>query len=237
MTRPAQIIAMGGGGFLMEPDNLLLDQYILDASGAATPKVCFVGTASGDAQSFIDRFYAAFGTLQCTPSHISLFKLWHGDLHAKVLEQDAIYVGGGSIRAMLAVWREWEFDRILREAWECGVLLAGISAGAICWFEQGLSDSVMPYELDPLNCLGFLTGSNCQHYDGEPQWRPAYQKLVAEGQILPGFAADDGAALHFIGTSLHKNVSSRRAAKVYRVEKCGAGVEETPLDTEFLASS
>ena len=126
----------------MEPGNLSLDQYILDASGAATPRVCFVGTASGDAQSFIDRFYAAFGTLNSRPSHISLFKLEPDDLRERVLEQDVMYVGGGNTRAMLAVWREWEFDRILREAWEAGVVLAGISAGSICWFEQGLSDSV-----------------------------------------------------------------------------------------------
>ena len=108
--RSAQIIAMGGGGFLMEPDNLSLDQYILDASGAAMPKVCFVGTASGDAQSFIDRFYAAFTTLHCSPTHISLFKPEPGDLREKVLGQDVIYVGGGNTRNMLALWREWEFD-------------------------------------------------------------------------------------------------------------------------------
>ena len=102
----------------MEPDNLSLDQYILDASGAAMPKVCFVGTASGDAQPFIDRFYAAFATLHCSPTHISLFKPEPGDLREKVLGQDVIYVGGGNTRNMLALWREWEFDSILREAWE-----------------------------------------------------------------------------------------------------------------------
>jgi dipeptidase E len=237
MARPAQIIAMGGGGFLMEPDNLSLDQYILDASGAAMPKVCFVGTASGDAQSFLDRFYAAFGALNCRPSHVSLFKLEPSDLREKVLEQDVIYVGGGNTRAMLAVWREWEFDRLLREAWEAGVVLAGISAGSICWFEQGLSDSVRPAELLPLQCLGFLSGSNCPHYDGEPERRPAYQKFVLQGSLEAGYAADDGAALHFIGAEPAKAVSSRAAAKVYRVEKQGEGVLETPLPMELLAAA
>lgn len=218
----------------MEPDNLSLDQYILDASGAATPKICFVGTASGDAQSFIDRFYAAFATLRCTPGHISLFKLAPGDLREKVLEQDVIYVGGGNTRAMLALWREWRFDRILREAWESGVVLAGISAGSICWFQQGVSDSVRPWELHPLTCLGFLPGSNCPHYDGEPERRPCYQRFVAEGSVEAGYAADDGAALHFVGTKPVRAVGSRPAAKVYRVERQVEGVLETPLETELL---
>lgn len=219
----------------MEPDNLALDRYVLEASGVATPRVCFVGTASGDAQSFIDRFYAAFSTLNCTPGHISLFKPEPGDLRETVLEQDVIYVGGGNARNMLAIWREWEFDRILREAWEKGVVLAGISAGSICWFEQGLSDSVKPAELLPLNCLGLLPGSNCPHYDGEPERRSRYQKLVLEGSLEAGYAADDGAALHYAGTKLVNTVCSRPAAKVYRVEKQGAGIVETPLEMQFLA--
>jgi peptidase E len=157
-----------------------------------------------------------------------------GDLREKVLEQDVIYVGGGNTRAMLAVWREWEFDRILHEAWEAGVVLAGISAGSICWFDQGLSDSVMPAELRPLKCLGFLPGSNCPHYDGEPQRRPCYQKFVLEEALEAGYAADDGAALHYSGTKLVNAVCSRPAAKVYRVEKQGECIVETPLEMEFL---
>jgi peptidase E len=233
--RSAQIIAMGGGGFLMEPDNLSLDQYILDASRAATPKVCFVGTASGDAQSFIDRFYAAFTTLHCSPAHISLFKPEPGDLREKVLKQDVIYVGGGNTRNLLALWREWGFDSILREAWESGVVLAGISAGSICWFQQGLSDSVRPGELHPLTCLGFLPGSNCPHYDGEPDRRSTYQMFVAEGKMEAGYAADDGAALHFIGTKPARAVCSRPAAKVYRVERQVEGAVETPMEMELLS--
>jgi peptidase E len=237
MSRPAQIIAMGGGGFLMEPDNLALDRYVLEAAGVAAPKVGFVGTASGDAQSFHEKFYAAFSTLNCTPTHISLFKPEPGDLREKVLEQDVIYVGGGNTRAMLAVWREWEFDRILAEAWESGVVLAGISAGSICWFEQGLSDSVRAGELLPLKCLGFLPGSNCPHYDGEAERRPVYTKFIGEGTMQDGYAADDGAALHYVGTKPVKAVCSRPAARVYRVEKCGEGVQETALEMEFLGSA
>jgi dipeptidase E len=235
MARPQQIIAMGGGGFSMEPENLALDRYILAASCAANPKVCFVGTASGDAQTYIDKFYAAFSTLSCTPAHLSLFKPESGDLREKVLEQDVIYVGGGHTRNLLVLWREWGLDLILREAWESGVVLAGISAGSICWFQQGLSDSVRPGEVLPLDCLGFLPGSNCPHYDGEAQRRPMYQEFINRGSLQPGYAADDGAALHFIGTSPVKAVSSRPTAKVYRVEKRSAGALETPMETEFLS--
>lgn len=218
----------------MEPDNLSLDQYILNASGAVTPKVCFVGTASGDAQSFIDRFYAAFTTLHCSPAHISLFRPEPGDLREKVLEQDVIYVGGGNTRSMLALWREWGFDSILREAWESGVVLAGVSAGSICWFSAGVSDSVRPEDLRALTCLGFLPGSNCPHYDSEPERRPTYQRFVAEGSLEAGYAADDGAALHFMGTKPVRAVCSRPAAKVYRVERQVEGVLETPMEMELL---
>lgn len=218
----------------MEPDNPRLDRYILSASGVAKPKACFLATASGDAQTYIDKFYGAFSTLDCTPTHLSLFKPEPGDLREQVLEQDVIYVGGGNTRNLLVLWREWELDRILREAWESGVVLAGISAGSICWFEQGLSDSVSAGELRPLACLGFLPGSNCPHYDGEPQRRPVYTNFVAEGIIHAGYAADDSAALHFIGTRPAKAVCSRPSAKVYRVYRDNGQVAETALEMTVL---
>ena len=236
MARPAQIIAMGGGGFSMEPENLSLDRYILAAADFAAPKVCFVGTASGDAQTYLDKFYAAFSTLTCTPSHLSLFKLEPGRWQERVLEQDVIYVGGGNTRALLVLWREWGLDRVLREAWESGIVLAGISAGSICWFQQGLSDSVTAGEVLPLDCLGFLEGSNCPHYDGEPERRPAYQNFVMKGNLKSGYAADDGAAIHFVGDRLMKTVCSRPNAKVYRVERQGDQILEAPLTMEFLES-
>jgi len=225
---------MGGGGFSMEPENLLLDQFVLGVIGVANPKVCFVGTASGDAQSYVDKFYAAFRTLPCVPADLSLFKPHTADLRSFVLEQDVIYVGGGNTRNLLVLWREWGLDAILREAWLSGVVMAGISAGSICWFEQGLSDSVIPGELAPLACAGFLPGSNCPHYDGEPDRRPVYQRCIREGTLSAGFAADDGAALHWVGDKLARAVSSRPAARAYRVELVGAEVVETALDTDWL---
>src|SRR6202453_219714 len=236
MTRPPQIVAMGGGGFSMEPENLLLDRFVLSIAAVPQPKVCFVGTASGDAQTYVDKFDAAFRTLPCTATDLSLFKPPTTDLRSFVMEQDVIYVGGGNTRNLLVLWREWGLDAILREAWLSGIVMAGISAGSICWFQRGLSDSVIPGDLAPLDCLGFLTGSNSPHYDGEPGRRPAYHRFIREGKLMAGYAADDGAALHFIGQELKGVVSSRETAKAYSVRLVGSEVEEATLDTVWLGA-
>jgi dipeptidase E len=236
MTRQPQIVAMGGGGFSMEPENLLLDRFVLSVAAVREPKVCFVGTASGDSQIYVDKFYAAFNTLPCTPTTLSLFQPHTADFRSFVMEQDVIYVGGGNTRNLLVLWREWGLGAILREAWQSGVVMAGISAGSICWFQQGLSDSVIPGDLAPLDCLGFLPGSNSPHYDGEPGRRPAYHRFIGEGKLQAGYAADDGAALHFIGEKLARVVSSGEAAKAYSVHRVGTEVEEVALDTLWLGA-
>jgi peptidase E len=224
---------MGGGGFSMEPENPLLDRYILGLSRAERPRVCFLGTASGDAQGYIERFYSAFAQHPCTPTHLSLFSPPQADLRAFVLEQDVIYVGGGNTKSLLALWREWGLDSIFREAWEQGIVLSGVSAGSICWFDQGVTDSI-PGPLTALPCLGFLKGSNCPHYDGEPERRPSYHSLMADGQLTAGYAADDGVALHFIGEELTHIVSSRPVARAYRVELAGEAANEIALVTRYL---
>jgi len=228
-----QIVAIGGGGLSTESDNLLLEQYLLKLANKESPKICFVPTASGDSQSYIDRFDAAFAQLPCIPSHLLLFRLHTADLRSFVLEQDIIYVGGGNTKNLLALWKDWGLDTIIREAWEQGVILAGWSAGSICWFEEGVTDS-FPGELRVLRCLGFLKGSNCPHYDGEPERKPSYHRLLAEGLISEGYAADDGVALHFLGTQLEKIISSRPHAKAYRLEKVGETVKESPLEPTYL---
>ncbi len=233
MAGQGQIVAVGGGGFSMEPDNLLLDRYVLGLANREQPRVCFVPTASGDAQAYIDRFHAAFGSLPCRPNHLSLFNPPTADLQSFVREQDVIYVGGGNTRNLLVLWREWGLDTIFREAWQEGAVLAGISAGSICWFEEGVTDSI-PGRLTPLRCLGFLQGSNCPHYDGEPERRPAYHHLIANGDLGPGYAADDGVALHYAGTRLERIVSSRPHARAYRLERRNDGIEETPLVPVYL---
>ena len=229
-----QIVAMGGGGFSMEPDNLALDRYVLGLADRPRPRVCFLPTASGDAADYVNRFHATFGSLPCEPSHLALFEPHTPDLRSFLLAQDVIYVGGGSTRNLLVLWREWGLDAILREAWRAGVVLAGISAGAICWFEESVSDSVVPGSLASLRCLGFLPGSACPHYDGEPERRGAYHRLLAAGLVADGYAADDGAALHFVGDRLARVVASRPDARAYRVERRGDGVEETPIASVYL---
>jgi dipeptidase E len=228
-----QIIAMGGGGFSMEPDNLAMDRYVLEQTNKPNPSVCFLPTASGDAETYSLKFYAAFATLDCRPSHLSLFRPPTADLEGFLLEKDAIYVGGGNTKSMLALWHEWNLDVILRKAWEQGVVLAGLSAGAICWFEQGLTDSI-PGRLTALSCLGYLFGSCCPHYDGEAERRPSYQHLVQEGSIASGYGVDDGAALHFIGSELTAVVSSRPQATAYHLRREGDQLNETPLLHRYL---
>lgn len=219
----------------MESENPLLDEYILKQTDKRNPKVCFLGTASGDADGYILKFYTSFLKLSCMPAHLSLFNLPTKDLEAFVLDQDVIYVGGGNTKSLLALWKEWKLDVYLRRAWENGVILTGISAGSICWFEEGLSD-FFPGELNKLKCLGFLKGSNCPHYDGEENRKPAYHKLILSGEISEGVAADDGVALHYIGTKLKNVVSSRPDAKAYFVRKKSNGIEEEPLATVYLAT-
>ena len=216
----------------MELENPLLDDFILSLTGKPKPKVCFVPTASGDSAEYALKFYRAFPAARAEASHLSLFKRTAQDLREFVLAQDVIYVGGGSTANLLAVWRAHGLDKILREAWDNGVVLCGVSAGAICWFESGSTDSFGP--LAPLeNGLGFLPGSFCPHYDGEALRRSTYHRFIADG-LPDGYAADDGAALHFVGTALVEAVSSRPAALAYRVERQENGVSETPLATRFL---
>ncbi|WP_041865896.1 Type 1 glutamine amidotransferase-like domain-containing protein [Solibacillus silvestris] len=229
-----QIIAMGGGGFSMEPDNPLLDHYILKQAETANPKICFLPTASGDSEQYISRFYSFFNDQNCDPSHLSLFNPPSRDLESFVLEKDILYVGGGNTKNLLTLWKEWGLDSILRKAWEEGVILAGLSAGAICWFEQGVTDSYGD-GLEPINCLGFLKGSNCPHYDGETERRPAYHKLMETNKLHSGIALDDGVAIHYKEQEIHKIVSSRPNAKAYSVS-LEKGITERELHAEYLGS-
>jgi peptidase E len=233
VSTPRTIIAMGGGGFSMEPDNPLLDDFILSQANAARPRVCFLPTASGDADGYIVGFYTAFAN-RAEASHLRLFYRTREDIEALLLGQDIIYVGGGNTENMLAIWRTHGLDRTLRAAWEAGVVLAGLSAGSICWFEAGTTDSFGP-DLDVMtDGLGFLAGSHCPHYDGEAQRRPKYQRLVAEGRLPAGYAADDGAALVFDGTELREVVASRPEATAYRVEAVDGVARETRLTARYL---
>lgn len=231
------IIALGGGGFSMEPENLALDRYILGQARCAKPSVCFVPTASGDSEDYIRRYYESFKTLDCNPSHLSFFNSPREDLESFILQQDVIYVGGGNTRNLLAIWRDWGFDQILRAAVDRGIVLTGVSAGSICWFEQGVTDSMMSVgstRLASIDCLGFLPHSNCPHYDGESNRRPEYHRLLQAGEITSGWAADDGVGLHFIDGELDTIVSSRPNASAYWVQRSGDEVQDEKRPARFI---
>ena len=226
------VVAMGGGGFSQEPDNPLLDDFVLGLTGAERPRICFLPTPSGDDRGYVANFYDAF-VERARPSWLPLFNRRDADLRAHLFAQDVIYVGGGNTANMLAIWRVHGVDAILREAWERGIVLAGLSAGAICWFSHGVTDS-FGLDLGPLEGgLGLVEGSFCPHYDGEALRRPRYHDLVRDG-LPAGWAADDGAAVHFQGAEPAEAVASRRHARAYRVELVDGSVVERELPTRYL---
>jgi peptidase E len=227
-----QIIAMGGGSFMATPDNPVLELYALSQTRKSNPAVCFLPTATGDAPTYIAKFYATFSERRCRPTHISFFERTPR-LREILLTQDLIYVGGGNTKSMLAVWREWQLPDILRQAWNSGIVLAGVSAGAICWFDVGVTDS-WAEQLAPLPCLGWLPGTCCPHYDGEVDRRPAVHEFVAKGRLPQTLALDDGAAAHFVGRKLKRIVCSRPTAGAYLVRRLDRKSVETKLPVSYL---
>jgi peptidase E len=233
------IVAMGGGGFSMEPDNPLLDDFILSLAPRKPARICFVPTASADSHPYLVRFYRAFSG-RAIPTDLTIFDppalprqpVDTSQLASFVAQQDILYVGGGSTANMLAMWRVHGVDRVLHDAWKAGAILCGVSAGMICWFRDGLTDSYG--QLGVLgDGLGFIDASACPHYDGENGRPAAYRKAIEDG-LLGGYAADDGVALHFHGTELVEVVSSRKSASAYRVELVNGRAEETRLETRYL---
>jgi dipeptidase E len=233
-----RILAMGGGGFTMQERTPALDKFVLELTGKPVPKVCFLPTASGDPRDQVTRFYERFGEWPCEPSVLSLFNLRRDrvDPVEQLLGQNAIYVGGGSMRNMLAIWREHGIDEAMHDAWNDGVILAGLSAGAMCWFEGGVSMSGGSPE--PVHGLGLLAGSLSVHLDGESERLLAYRSAIAAGQLPGGYAAADGAALVYAGTRLLECVSSRPGARVLRLRPdCAGGMLEAELKTRLLAEA
>lgn len=228
------IIAMGGGGFSTEMDNPRLDRYILNQSEQLRPKICFLATASGDDKEYIKKFYTFFNEEACEPTHLSLMEPVVEDFESFLLSQDIIYVGGGNTRNMLALWKEWELDKILEKAWKKDIILAGLSAGAMCWFKEGISDDT-PGNTSKVRGLDFIRGSICPHYDGDPKWKEGYHTFIQQNQIEPGFALDEGAAIHFVGRDVHVAVSSRPNAGAYRITAGKQEVNEEMLDMVHLS--
>jgi peptidase E len=220
----------------MEPTNPLLDDYVLSLSDAREPRILFLPTASGDTTSQINAFYARYGGRECVASHLSLFRL--GELEAPleeiVLGQDIVYVSGGSLRNLLALWGAHGLDELLTRAWREGVVLAGLSAGAMCWFQGGVTCSSGAPE--PIEGMGLLKGSLTVHADGEPERLPVWLASVREGTLPGGWAADDGVGLLFSGENLERVVSSRPGAGAQRVDALAGELVRNRLEPELLGS-
>lgn len=196
-----RILAIGGGSFLMEAGPSPIDTLIRQMTGKPRPRVCFVSTPSGDLPEHLDAFDTAFGPDVCEPSHLAFFRrpgprsIPLADMAHHVLSQDVVYVGGGNTRSALGVWREWGLDRVLARAHDAGVLLCGMSAGALCWFEAGVTDSFWGAGLQPLPCLGLLPGACAVHYNADPQRRPRLHAALQAGRVPPAIAIDDQSAV------------------------------------------
>jgi peptidase E len=242
-TERRLIFAMGGGGFTMEPSNPLLDDFVLSLVPSRTPattrepRILFLPTASGDTTAQIAAFHARFADRHCVAEHLSLFRLHElrRPLEEIVLSQDVLYVGGGSMRNLLAIWRAHDLDRLLIRAWRRGIVLAGISAGAMCWFEGGITRSSGRPE--PLSGLGLLEGSLTVHADGEPERLPVWLAAVRGGTLPGGWSLDDGVGLLFEGTRLRRIVSSRPGASAQRVDQVAGELVRRRLRPELLGAT
>ncbi|MAQ44168.1 MAG: peptidase E [Candidatus Marinimicrobia bacterium] len=223
------IIAIGGGGFGRTPDKPIIEKYILDQSKVKNPNICFFPTASAERQDYIDNYYKAFSTLDCNPTHISLFSRTP-DLESEFDKSDIIYIGGGNTKSMLAVFQEWNINQLLLKAYENGKILAGVSAGAICWFNKGITDSWAD-ELKVLDCLDFLPGCCCPHYDGEKDRRPSVMEFINSGIIESCLAIEDGAAAHFKNGKLLNAISFYKGANVFNIYNKDDKIYEIPMDS------
>jgi dipeptidase E len=221
-------IAALGGLSWDEDERRRLEDYVLGLAGKERPRVLVVPTAAADDVEMTLQIVTQFSD-RTQVSYLPFFPWPPRDLRRLVLEQDLIYVTGGNTANALAIWRTHGFDEALRAAWEAGIVLAGWSAGMLCWFEAAVTDSFGPQLDGMLDGLGFLAGSACPHYDGEPERRPVYRRLVSEG-FPPGYAADDCVALRFSGTKLAEVVSARPGAGAYRVTADG----EEPIEPRQL---
>jgi dipeptidase E len=227
---PAQrhIVAIGGGA-----TSGSVIKYALNLAPNKHPKVLLINTATGDSPIYLVMMYAKLATLGCMPTHLSFFERTPPDLRALVFSHDVVFVGGGNTKSMLAVWREYGLDKILKEAWERGIVLSGSSAGGICWFEGCCTDSYAGSYI-ALPALGFLKGSCCPHYDGEEGRQETYQGLISNGQLGNGIAIDEGVGVHFIGDSLYEVVTDCDGSSAYSVRLNNKQIVQEKLPARLI---
>ena len=227
-----QIIAIGGGGFGREINELKIENYIIEQSDIDSPSICFIPTATGDEKDYIENFYKAFDSLGCKTSHIDFFKRTI-KLEEHINEQDIIYVGGGNTKSMLAVWREWKLDEILHKAYINGTIMSGVSAGAICWFEKGITDSWKDHQAI-IPCLGFVKVICCPHYDEEPERIPFVSQIINDDLISECIAVEGFCALHLVNDLPKYSVSFGDNKNCFLVNKkdsiiCNSQIRNTEL--------
>ena len=216
MAKSRNIIAIGGGGFGANPGQGIIEKYILKQTKKKNPKICFIPTATGDNEAYKVNYYSTFTNLDCCPSHLDFFKRTP-DLNDLILNQDAIFVGGGNTKSMLAVWREWGLDKILKKAYLNGTVMSGVSAGAICWFQKGITDS-WASNLKMMPCLNFIKGTCCPHYDEEPERKPAVKNFLLRNKVKNVYAVDGGAALHIKDEKIFKSIIFKKNKSSYLVD-------------------
>ena len=229
MKNKGDIIAIGGGGFGRTPNEPIIEKYILDQSQSNNPNICFFPTASAESKDYINNYYKAFSNLDCNPTHISLFSRTP-NIESELEKSDIIYIGGGNTKSMLAVFEEWNINQLLLQAYQNGKILAGVSAGAICWFKKGITDSWAD-KLRVLDCLNFLPGCCCPHYDGEKDRRPSVMEFMNSGKIESCLAIEDGAAVHFRNGELLNAISFYKGANVFNLSNKDGDICEIPMDS------
>ena len=211
------IVAIGGGGFGRNLGSLEIEKYIISLINKKRPKICFIPTASGDSSSYKLNFYRAFSKLDCITSHIDFFSRTE-NLEDKVLTQDIIYVGGGNTKSMLAVWKEWNLHEILLNAYEKGIVMSGVSAGAICWFEKGITDSYAE-KLAIIDCLGIVEGTACPHFDEEKEREPYVNNVIKKDIINSCICIQGNCALHIKNDYDFYSIDFGNGKKCFKVYK------------------
>ena len=232
MPNSRNIIAIGGGAFGANPGQGIIENYILKQTKKKNPRICFIPTATGDNEAYKVSFYSTFTNLNCYPSHLDFFKRTP-DLNELILNQDAIFVGGGNTKSMLAVWKEWGLDKILKKAYLNGTVMSGVSAGAICWFQNGITDS-WASNLKMMPCLNFVKGTCCPHYDEEPERKPAVRNLLLRNKIKNVYAVDGGAALHIKDEKIFKSVIFKKNKSSYLVDIKKKNINEKSFKKTIL---
>ena len=231
-TTSTRKILIAGGGF-----ETAFIRYMAALTGKPRPKICYLPTASADAAEGIITFFkhcAPLNVQACVQESFIASTEQLQSWEEVFFSMDAIVVSGGNTLNQQAIWKAQGIDVVLRQAWERGIVLGGASAGSLCWFEEGTTDS-RPKQLSTVQCLGFLKGSHCPHYDKEPGRRPLYEKLIGSGEMKPGYACDNDAGIYFEGTEVKRVVSTRAEAKVYYVSAVGGKATERVIEPDRIA--